>query len=44
MSLSDFEWENMMGAEEISVDDEIKGTAEIFISDRTAKVKPRRIP
>ena len=38
-SLSDFEWEeNLLGAEEISVDDEIKGTGEIFISKHTAKV------
>ena len=28
----------MLGAEEISVDDEIKGTGEIFMSKHTAKV------
>lgn len=27
-----------MGLDEVSVDDEIKGTAEHFVSDRTAKV------
>lgn len=28
-----------MGSEELSVDDEIKGTGEIFISSRTGKVR-----
>jgi hypothetical protein len=42
-STDDWSWDGMlMATEDISIDDELRGTGEVHLSKKTSKVSPKR--
>jgi hypothetical protein len=42
-SIDDWSWDGMlMATEDISIDDELRGTGEVHLSKKTSKVRERR--